>query len=58
MVFDQEGKILHLEKMDKKFHPQPEGLTFDEDGTLYIANEGKEGNGTILRFNYQPERSH
>jgi len=56
MVFDQKGNILHLEKMDKKIHPQPEGLTFDEDGTLYMANEGKkDGDGTILKFSYQPE---
>ncbi|MFK7809129.1 MAG: SdiA-regulated domain-containing protein [Saprospiraceae bacterium] len=56
MVFDQKGNILHLEKMNKKFHPQPEGMTFDEDGTLYMANEGKgDGAGTILKFAYQPE---
>ena len=55
MVFNPEGKILHLEKMDKSFHPQPEGLSFDEDGTLYISNEGKQGMGTILRFPYTPK---
>ena len=56
MVFDPKGNILHLEKMDKTIHPQPEGLAFDEDGTLYIANEGKkDGNGTLLKFSYQPE---
>jgi uncharacterized protein YjiK len=54
LVFDAAGKIMHLEKMDKNSHPQPEGLTFDKEGTLYIANEGKEGIGTILTFRYQP----
>ncbi len=59
MVIDVGGRILHLEKMDKSVHPQPEGLAFDADGTLYISNEGKkEGNGTVLRFEYQPERGH
>jgi len=53
MIFDESGKILHLEKLDKKIHPQPEGMTFDTDGTLYIANEGKSGMGTLLRFGYQ-----
>jgi uncharacterized protein YjiK len=56
MVFDAAGKIIHLEKMDKNIHPQPEGLAFDKDGTLYIANEGKERVGTILKFNYQRDR--
>jgi len=56
MVFDRAGNILHLEKMDKSIHPQPEGLTFDEDGTLYMVNEGKKGGmGTLLKFAYQPE---
>ncbi len=56
MVFDTAGNILHLEKMDKSIHPQPEGLTFDKDGTLYMVNEGKkQGAGTLLKFAYQPE---
>ncbi len=53
MIFNDEGEILHLEKLNKKVHPQPEGMTFDKDGTLYLANEGKDGAGTILRFAYQ-----
>jgi len=53
MIFNEDGEILHLEKLDKKIHPQPEGLSFDDDGTLYIANEGKKGMGTISRFSYQ-----
>jgi len=55
MIFNESGEILHLEKLDKRIHPQPEGMTFDPDGTLYIANEGKEGMGTISIFKYQPE---
>lgn len=55
MIFNNAGKILHLEKLDKKIHPQPEGMTFDKDGTLYIANEGKKGMGTIARFSYLVE---
>ena len=30
--------------------PQPEGLAFTADGTLYIASEGPTGPGTLLRF--------
>ncbi len=57
MIFNEAGKILHLEKLDKKIHPQPEGMTFDKDGTLYIANEGKSGKGSISRFSYQTKAS-
>ncbi|RMF31045.1 MAG: hypothetical protein D6765_02345 [Bacteroidetes bacterium] len=50
-ILSPQGKILHIQRMKKKVHPQPEGLCFDPDGTLYIANEGKGvGKGTLLRF--------
>ncbi len=42
MVIDHSGKIVHLQKLKKKVHPQPEGICFDTDGTMYIANEGKD----------------
>lgn len=51
MILNSEGKIIALEKLDKKIHTQPEGIVFDKDGTLYISNEGKKGgNGTISVF--------
>ncbi len=53
LVLDKEGHILHLEKLDKKIHPQPEGICFDADGTLYIANEGKDGKARIYKFLYK-----
>lgn len=52
VVTDQEGKILHIEKLKKKFHPQPEGICFDKDATLYISNEGDGGVGRILKYSY------
>jgi len=52
MVISQNGQLLHIEKLRKEVHTQPEGLCFDQDGTLYIANEGKGGRGKILRFDY------
>lgn len=51
MILNPHGKIIALEKLDKKVHTQPEGIVFDKDGTLYISNEGKKGNnGTISIF--------
>ena len=53
LVMDPQGKILHLVKMKKSIHPQPEGICFDADGTLYIANEGKEDKARIYKFLYR-----
>ncbi|MFK8006225.1 MAG: SdiA-regulated domain-containing protein [Saprospiraceae bacterium] len=51
MILSSSGNIIAFEKLDKKIHTQPEGIVFDEDGTLYISNEGKKGNnGTISIF--------
>ncbi len=54
LVLSPEGKILNIEKLDKKIHVQPEGILFEADGTLYISNEGKkEQDGIIYRFDYK-----
>lgn len=51
LVLDSAGKVVHLEKLKKKIHAQPEGICFDADGTLYISNEAKDGEpGKIYVF--------
>ncbi len=56
LVIDSEGEIVHLEKLKKSVHHQPEGLCFDRDGTMYIANEGsKKLPAKIYRFQYQKQ---
>ena len=51
VILDKAGKMLYAEKINKKIMPQPEGICFDPDGTMYISSEGKKGNkGTILIF--------
>ncbi|MCB0597607.1 MAG: SdiA-regulated domain-containing protein [Lewinellaceae bacterium] len=57
LVLNPNGQIMHIEKLSKKIHPQPEGLCFDPEGTLYISNEGKGEKGLIYRFNYKPGRA-
>lgn len=41
LVLSPDGKILHIEKLHKPIHPQPEGLCFEKDGTMWISNEAK-----------------
>jgi len=54
MIVSPQGAILYIHKFDEDDHPQPEGLCFQADGTLYISNEGKGGDPVLYRFNYTP----
>lgn len=55
MVLNPGGRIDHLERLDKKLYAQPEGLTFDTDGTLYISTEKKKGDSAkVYRLAYRP----
>jgi len=54
MVLNQKGQIKFMEKLKKKIHAQPEGIAFDNDGTMFISNEGKkDGKGKVYVFKYQ-----
>jgi len=50
IVLDPSGDIIHIEKLKKSIHAQPEGIVFDSDGTLYISNEAKGKKPKIHRF--------
>lgn len=54
-VFDLKGNIEYIEKLDKDLFPQPEGLTFMQNGDLFISNEGRNGSPTLLKFVYRPD---
>lgn len=55
-VFDGNGKIEFLERLDRDLYPQPEGITFMPDGDLLISNEGREGTPTLVRLNYSVKK--
>jgi uncharacterized protein YjiK len=50
MIFNRDGSPKNLSVLNGKFFPQPEGIAFMPDGTLYISNEMDDEGGTILAF--------
>lgn len=51
VVLDRTGQLLYAERLDTGLLPQPEGITFDSEGKLYLASEGRGGQGRLLVFN-------
>lgn len=51
IVFNIDGSPKNLTRLKRKNFPQPEGITFSPDGTLFISNEVEDEGGTILKFN-------
>jgi len=56
LVLSNKGEIKYAAHLSKRGFKQPEGITFDNNGTLYIANEGQKGKANIKVFSYQPKR--
>lgn len=51
IVIDRNSQILHVELLDNKLFPQPEGITFDTNGDLLISSESRPGrSASIVRF--------
>ncbi len=50
LVTRPDGEILQVVALDKKLHPQPEGIAFDNEGTMYISNEA--GGGVAKLYVY------
>ena len=52
VVIGHDGKLIHAVHLKKSLFKQPEGITFDSNGTMYISNEGHGEKATIKSFNY------
>lgn len=54
LILDENGTAKKGYRLDKNIFPQPEGITFGKDGSLYISSEGKkDGIGTITKLKLQ-----
>jgi uncharacterized protein YjiK len=51
IVLDQSGNLDNAVPLNPKLFRQPEGIAFDDQANLFIASEGKESKGYILKFN-------
>jgi uncharacterized protein YjiK len=54
VVLDRGGAIAAVWPLADDDLPQPEGLAFLPNGTLFIASEAAGGSAVLLRFDYRP----
>jgi uncharacterized protein YjiK len=54
LITKSDGKILKALHFKNSELKQPEGITFDRSGTMYISNEGHGGRANIKVFYYRP----
>jgi uncharacterized protein YjiK len=50
LVLDSSGDLQHLQALDPITNPQPEGIAFGADGTMYISNESRGSNALLHKF--------
>ena len=54
VVSDRSGQIYFVRDLPKLIFRQPEGISFDPRGNMFIVSEGVGGNGMKFEFKYQP----
>ena len=52
VVVDAKAEIKKIYLLDRDDHKQPEGICFDAQNRLYIANEGKGSKPVIHRYQF------
>ena len=49
-VLSPTGKLLRIEALERAVHPQPEGIAFLPDGTMFISSEARGKHPLLQRF--------
>jgi hypothetical protein len=52
-IFNMNGDIKYIGKLDPEKFNSPEGIPFFDKGDLLISNEGEASPPNSLRFNYK-----
>ncbi|MEM1358829.1 MAG: SdiA-regulated domain-containing protein [Bacteroidota bacterium] len=53
VVINRESEIKHIELLQEDIFTQPEGITFDAQGNLFISSEGRGGKAKLATFKRQ-----
>lgn len=54
VIADTKGNVTEAYHLNPDLFPQAEGIAFAPNGDMFITNEKKHGEPTLLRFEYQP----
>ena len=52
-VFNEDGSVHYIEKLDPELFNLPEGISFLDNGDMLISSEGRNNPPTILLFRYE-----
>jgi uncharacterized protein YjiK len=52
VIANLDGKVESVYKLSPKLFSQPEGITFKQNGDMYISNEARTSKPTMLKFTY------
>lgn len=51
LILKNSGELVNIQLLDENKFPQPEGITFSDDGRLFISNEANDGPATVVEIN-------
>ena len=57
VIADTRGQVLESYNLNPDVFPQSEGIAFAPNGDMFITNEKKHGEPTLLRFSYKPRKN-